>query len=458
MTKDDNYDLIVIGGGSGGVATARRAAHHGARVALAEAGRVGGTCVLRGCVPKKLLMYAAQYGEALREAVGYGWKLGDQTPSFRMQAWQAAKTRETSRLEQVYRDLLHGSGVELIGTHARLDGPGAVRAAERLLRAPHIVLATGSSPIRDSIEGIAECPTSDDLLELTELPASAAVVGGGYIAIEFASMLARLGVRATVLYRDRLPLRGFDEDLRTRVATALVAAGVVLKPSLAPTRIAREGGGWRLDLPDGQTLFEPWVLNATGRRPNSSGLGLETVGITTDAKRAVPVDSQRRTKARGVYAIGDLTNQHNLTPVAIAQGRALADRLFGEGPPLSELDHVPTAVFTLPPLGTVGLSEQELVAQGRSAIVYEADFRPMRAAFCGGTERCYMKMLVDPRTDFVLGLHMLGGDAPEIIQSLAVALSAGATKSHFDSTIAVHPTAAEEWVLMRQPTRRIAGL
>jgi glutathione reductase (NADPH) len=452
----DDFDLITLGAGSGGVAASRRAALHGAKVAVIEAGRVGGTCVLRGCVPKKLLMYAAAYGDALIEAAGYGWQLPLDAPGFDMARWQAAKTAETTRLEAVYRANLAQSGIELIAGHGRFVDAHTVVVGARQLRAQQILIATGASPVRDSIAGIAPCATSDDLLDLTSLPDHATIVGGGYIAVEFASMLARLGVPVTLLYRDRLPLRGFDEDLRTRLATALTQAGVVLKPGQAPLRVDGAPGAWRLALPNGETLSTPWVLNATGRRPNTAALDLAAAGLEPDAAGAVPVNNRCETALLHVHAIGDVTNRLNLTPVAIAEGRAVADRLFGGAamPPVN-LDLVTSAVFALPPIGTLGPSEAELAAAGTKLRVYEADFKPMRHVFTGRSERCYMKLLVDDASDRVLAVHMLGADAPEIVQSLAVAVTAGATKAHFDATVAVHPTSAEEFVLMRTPARRV---
>ena len=449
----DSYDLVVIGAGSGGVAASRRAAAHGAKVAIIESSRVGGTCVIRGCVPKKLLMYAAAYGDAFREAAGYGWSVGH--PHFEMSRWAAAKAAETQRLEHVYRQLLAGSKVELIEGRAVLDGPRRVRVGERVLQARHVLIATGAATVRDSIPGIADCPTSDDLLDLQALPPQAAVIGSGYIALEFASILARLGTKVSLFYRARLPLRGFDEDLRTRAASELQAAGVELHPGAAPREVQRAGGQWLLIADDERMREYPFVLNATGRRPNTAGLGLETVGVTPGPDGTVPIDAQMRTTADGVYAIGDVTNRVNLTPVAIAEGRALADSLFGPAPRTVDLSLVASAVFTLPPIASIGPTEADALAAGRKLKVYEADFRPMRQAFIDGNERCYMKLLVDATDDRVLAAHMIGADAPEIVQSLAVAVTAGVTKAQFDRTIAVHPTAAEEFVLMREPSRTV---
>lgn len=446
----EDYDLITLGAGSGGVAASRRAALHGARVAIVEGGRVGGTCVLRGCVPKKLLMYAAQYGDALQEARGYGWQLGETQDDarFDMPAWAAAKAAETTRLEGIYRQMLAGSGVQLVEGWGRLVAPHTVRVGDRSLTARHILVATGGAPVRDSIPGIDACATSDDLLDLQALPARAAVVGGGFIAVEFASMLARLGVQVALFYRGNLPLRGFDAMLRSAAASALQAAGVELHPGVVPQRIQRDGRQFLLVLGQDRMLAFPWVLNATGRRPNTAGLGLPV-----DAQGAVPVDDQCDTTLPGVHAIGDVTNRKNLTPVAIAEGRALADRLFGPGHRPVDLRLVPSAVFMLPPLATVGPTEEEALAAGHRLDVFETDFRPMKQAFIGGAERTAMKLLVDADSQRVLAVHMAGADAPEIVQSLAVALTAGATKDHFDRTIAMHPTAAEEFMLMRQPSR-----
>ena len=450
-----DYDLITLGAGSGGVAASRRAALHGAKVAVIEGSRVGGTCVIRGCVPKKLMMYAAQYGDAFREAAGYGWDLG--AARFDMSRWAASKADETQRLEDVYRQMLASGKVDLIEGWARITGPNTVAVGNRTLTAKHLLIATGAAPVRDSIPGIEHCATSDDLLDLTALPPRAAVIGGGYIAVEFASILARLGVVVSMFYRDRLPLRRFDEDLRTRAAAALAVAGIELHPGAAPMRVRHGDADLVLDLPDGSASTFPFVLNATGRRPNTAGLGLETLSLASDRFGAVPVDAQLRTPVQGVYAIGDVTNKRNLTPVAIAEGRALADSLFSPEAREVDLSLVATGVFTLPPIATIGPSEADALAAGHSLKVFEADFRPMRQTFFGGAERSYMKLLVDAASDRVLAVHMLGTAAPEIVQSLAVALTCGATKAQLDRTIAVHPTAAEEFVLMRAPSRTLEG-
>jgi len=449
---DYDFDLLTLGAGSGGVAASRRAAMHGAKVAAIEGSRVGGTCVIRGCVPKKLMMYAARYGDAIREAAGYGWSV--EHPRFEMARWASAKAAETSRLERVYHHLLEGAKVELIEGWARVDGPHTVIVGERKLTARHLLIATGASPVRDSIPGIEDCATSDELLDLQSLPPRAAVVGSGYIACEFASILSRLGVEVSMFFRSRLPLRGFDEDLRTRTAAALTANGVHLHPGTAPTRIQRAGASFMLIAADERVREFPFVLNATGRAPNTRGLGLETLGITLGPAGEVPVNASLATAAAEVHAIGDVTNKKNLTPVAIAEGRALADSLFGAEPREVDLSLVPSAVFTLPPLATVGMNESEAAEAGHSVDVYESEFRPMRQAFIDGKEQTYMKLLVDAGDQRVLGIHMLGTDAPEIIQSLAVAMSCGATKPQFDRTIAMHPTAAEEFMLLRAPTRR----
>ena len=451
MNLAEDFDLIVIGAGSGGVAASRRAAAHGARVLVVEADRVGGTCVIRGCVPKKLMMYAAGFAQAFEEARGYGW-IGV-SGRFDMGRWAEAKAREVGRLEGIYREMLADSGVQLAAGHARLLGAGTVAVGSRELGAGRVLVATGGAPAHDAIPGLALALTSNDLLELRELPATLLVVGGGYIAVEFASILAGLGVQVTLAFRDTLPLRGFDADLRSRLAQALAARGITLAGGVGLKSLERTADGFAVHRADGSMLTAEAALNATGRAPNTAGIGLVEVGVRLDPRGAVAVDADSRSSVPGIWAIGDVTNRLNLTPVAIAEGRAFADTEFGRRP--TRVDHrgVASAVFTDPPIATVGLTEGAAIGAG-PVDIYEADFRPMKTAFAGGSVRTYMKLVVDGLSERVLGVHMIGADAPEIVQSLAVALTCGATKRDFDRTVAVHPTAAEEFVLMREPVRR----
>jgi glutathione reductase (NADPH) len=445
------YDLVVVGAGSGGVAASRRAAAHGARVLIVEADRVGGTCVIRGCVPKKLMMYAAGFAQAFDDARGYGWT--GVSGTFEMRRWADAKAAEIDRLEGIYRKMLADSGVELATGRARLLGGGAVAVGERTVRSPRLLIATGGAPAHEALPGLAQAMSSNEVLDLRELPASVLVVGGGYIAVEFASILTGLGVHVTLAFRDTHPLRGFDTDLRTRLAVALAARGITVACGAGLTALERSDAGFALHRADGSVLHAAAALNATGRRPNTAGLGLAEAGVALNAAGAVAVDADSRTSADGVWAIGDVTHRVNLTPVAIAEGRAFADTEFGRRP--ARVDHrtVASAVFTDPPIATVGLSEADAAVLGPIDI-FESDFRPMKSAFAGGMARSYMKLVVDSLNDRVLGVHMIGADAPEIVQSLAVALTCGATKRDFDRTLAVHPTAAEEFVLMREPVRR----
>ena len=454
----DEFDLVVIGAGSGGVAASRRAAAHGARVLIVEADRVGGTCVIRGCVPKKLMMYAAGFAQAFEEARGYGWQV--ENPTFEMSRWADAKAAEINRLEGIHRKLLVDSGVELATGRARLLGGGSVAHSvtigNRTVRAARVLVATGGAPAHDALPGLAGAMTSNDVLDLREVPASLLVVGGGYIAVEFASILAGLGSKVTLAFRDTLPLRGFDTDLRQRLATALQARGIQLAAGVALQALQRSATGFVLQRADGSALHAAAALNATGRQPNTANLGLTDAGVQLDARGAVAVDADSRSSAAGIWAIGDVTQRVNLTPVAIAEGRAFADTEFGRRP--ARVDHrtVASAVFTDPPIATVGLSEDQAARLG-PVDIFESDFRPMKTAFAGGNTRSYMKLVVDGLNDRVLGVHMIGADAPEIVQSLAVALTCGATQRDFDRTVAVHPTAAEEFVLMREPVRRHAA-
>ena len=452
MTTDTayDYDLITLGAGSGGVAASRRASALGAKVLIAENSRVGGTCVIRGCVPKKLMMYAASFADSFDYARGYGWSFGE--PAFDMSRWADAKAAELDRLEGIYLGMLERAGVTLVRGHARIVAPHTVEIDGQRHTARHILIATGGHPNTDTIPGLELAMTSNGILDLREIPESLLVVGAGFIALEFASIMARLGSQVHLVYRGELPLRGFDNDLRQRVARALEAKGVQLHAGHAPQQLERDGAGYVLHLEGGGQVRASAVLNATGRSPNSHDIGLESVGISVNKKGAIPVDADSRTCVDHIWAVGDVTDRVNLTPVAIAEGRAMVESVFGNTPRRVDHSVVASAVFTDPPLGTVGLTEVEAADKGPIR-VFESDFRPMKDAFVDGQGRSYMKLVVDAASDKVLGIHMVGADAPEIIQSLAVAISCGATKADFDRTIAVHPTAAEEFVLMREPSR-----
>ena len=446
------HDLIVIGGGSGGVAGSRRAAAHGAKVAIVEADRFGGTCVIRGCVPKKLMMYAASFAHQFKDAEGFGWT--DVQARFEMARWADAKKREIDRLEGVYDDMLVNGGVEPVRGHGRIVSAHEVDVGGRRLAAPRILVATGGAPAAGAFPGLAAAMTSNEVLDLREVPETLLVMGGGYIAVEFASILSALGSRVTLAYRDNHPLRGFDAELRGRLALALRERGIALACGVALERLERDGAGFALHRADGSVLRAAAALNATGRKPNTAGLGLAEVGVKLDTRGAIVVDDDSRSAVPSIWAVGDVTDRVNLTPVAIAEARAFADTEFAKDP--RRVDHrvVASAVFTDPPIGTVGLTEQQAALRG-PVDVYAADFRPMKEAFFGGSQRTFMKLVVDGLDQRVLGVQMIGPDAPEIVQSLAVAVTCGARKADFDRTIAVHPTVAEEFMLMRTPVRRV---
>lgn len=449
MTKQ--VDLIVVGAGSGGIAAARRAASHGATVVLMEGSRIGGTCVLRGCVPKKLMMYASGFAHSMEEAAGFGWN--ELSGTFDLARWSSAKAAELTRLEAIYRTMLAESRVHVVTGRAELAGEGMVRVGGDTWRAPRILIATGGAPDQTALPGLRHAMTSDDVLDLQQLPASLLVIGAGYVGVEFASILRGLGVQVTLAYRSELPLRGFDQELRSLAADAMARRGIHIVPQARLIALEKNPDGYVLTRADGDPLRAGSVLNATGRRPQTADLGLESSNVRTDAAGAIVVDEDGRTSAPGIWAIGDVTNRINLTPVAIAEGRAFADSHFGGRPVRADRRRVASAVFCDPPLASVGLTEEQARTQG-PVDVYTSHFRPMKTAFIHGEQRTFMKLLVDGRDERVLGAHMLGPDAPEIVQALAVAISAGASKHDFDRTMALHPTAAEEFVLMREPARR----
>jgi glutathione reductase (NADPH) len=447
-----HFDLITIGGGSGGVAASRRAAAHGAKVAVIEKADFGGTCVHRGCIPKKLLMYASQFRNSFDIAGAFGWAAG--ATRFSMSEWQDTKTAELERLESVYRDMLHNAKVDIINGVADIISPQRVRVGDRELTCDRLLIATGGRWTVAAIPGLEKALTSDDVLNLRTVPKRLAVIGAGYIGMEFASMFARLGSEVSIFFRGQHPLKGFDQDLRIRLSQALEQAGLQLFAQAEIESVGQVGNGYLLKAKGEQPMPFDAVLNATGRIPNTDNLGLERIGLDVTAEAAIPVNSYSETHIPGVYAIGDVTNRKNLTPVAIAEGRAFADTVFGGLDVAFHHDQVATAVFTDPSIGTVGLTEAQAAERG-AAVIYASQFRPMATAFAKRKEYSYMKLVVDAGSDRVLGIHMIGPDAPEIIQSLAVALRANVMKHQFDQTVAVHPTTAEEFVLMREPVRRI---
>ncbi|MCX7341785.1 MAG: glutathione-disulfide reductase [Hyphomicrobiales bacterium] len=450
-----DVDLFVIGAGSGGTRAARISAGHGARVMVAEEDRIGGTCVIRGCVPKKLYVYASRFADDMADAEAFGWSVG--RPSFDWPKLRDAVAAEVTRLSGLYRKGLSGAGVEIAEERAVVAGPGLVRLVRsgEIIKARHILVATGGHPVLEPvIPGGHLGITSNEVFHLPALPRRMAVVGGGYIALEFASVFARLGVEITLIHRGDNVLRGFDQDIRTRLRDALARSGITLKLGHTITRIHDGRHGIRhVTLQDGTALDVDAVLVATGRRANTSGLGLETAGVVLNPDGSIPVDAGSQTACPGIYAVGDVTNRVNLTPVAIREGHAVADTLFGGKPWTVKHFPIATAVFTTPEIGTIGLSEHDAVTAGHAVTVFDTQFRPMRSTMTGREDRTYMKLIVDSDTDKVLGAHMLGPDSGEIIQALGVAVTMGATKADFDRTIALHPSAAEEFVTMRSPRK-----
>ncbi|MEX6724370.1 glutathione-disulfide reductase [Parapedomonas caeni] len=446
-----DYDLFVIGAGSGGVRAARIAASHGARVAVAEEYRVGGTCVIRGCVPKKLLVYASHYGEDFDDAAGYGWRLpADARPTLDWVSLRDNVQAEVSRLNGLYMQTLGNAGVEIIPSRAVLVDEHTLQLDGRRVTARHILIAVGARPSLPDIPGAELGITSNEAFHLETLPRRVIVSGGGYIATEFAGIFHGLGAETVQLYRGETILRGWDDELRTRLQAIYQDKGIHVRTGATLARLDRAADGAIIaTLTDGSTLAADSVLHAIGRVPNTAGLGLESAGVATDAAGAVLVDADQRTSTGHIYAVGDVTNRVQLTPVAIKEGHAFADTVFGGKPWRADHDTIPSAVFSQPALASVGLTEAEARQKFNDIKVFRSDFRPMKHTVAGRAERSLCKLVVDGATDRVLGAHMLGADAAEIIQAVAIAVKMGATKAQFDATIAVHPTAAEEFVLMR---------
>ena len=451
MTQPFDYDLVVIGAGSGGVRLSRMSAGRGARVAVVENRYLGGTCVNVGCVPKKLFVYGAHIHDELEDAVGYGWRLSADHSQFDWPTLVANKNSEIERLNGIYRRLLEGAGVDIIEGTAKLADAHTVVAGERALTAERIVIATGSWPFLPNIPGREYLLTSNEMFYLPQLPAEAVVWGGGYIAVEFAGILAGLGVKTTLIYRGDLFLRGFDDDVREFVAAEMRKKGVNLLFGTNIESVSVGESGYCITLSDGTELETGLVMAATGRRPLTDSLGLDALGVATDESGYIKVNADFQTSVPSIYALGDVIGTPQLTPVALAQAMALSRRLYADGQGSVDYTLIPTAVFCQPPIGTVGLTEAEARQQGDNIKVFRTDFRPMKYTMSGRDERCLMKLVVDGSNDRVLGAHMVGADAGEIIQGLAVAMRAGATKADFDATLGIHPTAAEEFVTMREP-------
>jgi glutathione reductase (NADPH) len=447
-----DYDLFVIGAGSGGTRASRIAASLGARVAVAEHHRAGGTCVIRGCVPKKLLVYASHFHEDFEDARGYGWTVGE--PSFSWPALIANKDVEIARLERVYEGLLEKAGATLLRGTARVVGPNAVELDGKRITSRYILVATGGWPFKPIVPGVEHCITSNEVFELREQPRRVLVVGGGYIAVEFAGIFRGLGSEVTLSYRGDRILRGFDDDVRTHVQDEMTKKGVRIQLRSVVAGVERDArGALIVRFVDGRTPIEvDAVLSGTGRLPSTRDLGLEEAGVALGENGEVVVDRFCASSVPSIYAVGDVTDRIALTPVAIKEGHAVALTLFGNQPtPVDHVD-VPSAVFSQPPVGTVGFTEAEAKARCHELEIYKSTFRPMKHTLSGRDERTMMKLIVDRPSQRVVGVHIVGADAPEIVQGIGIAVKAGLTKAQFDATVGIHPTAAEELVTMRDKT------
>jgi len=442
------FDLFVIGAGSGGVRAARMAAERGARVAVAEDAAFGGTCVNLGCIPKKLYSFAAHYAESFDEAHGYGWAA--ERPAFDWPKLKANRASEVSRLNAIYGQLMRGAGAAVIEGRARITGTHEVEVNGVRHAAERILVATGGWPVPPEVPGGDLAISSNEIFDLAQFPRRLVVVGGGYIACEFASIFNGLGAKVTQLYRGEQILRGFDDEVRDFVANEMRKKGVDVRVGVKVSALERGADGIRVLLAGGGELLADAVLYATGRAPNSRGLGLESLGVSLAPNGAIEVDEHYRTNVPSIYALGDVIDRVQLTPVALAEAMALVDELFGGTGRRVDYTHIPTAVFTHPNIGTIGFTESAARARFEKIRVYRTDFKPLRHTLSGHTERTLMKLVVDDASDKVVGLHMVGADAGETIQGFAVAMKAGATKAVFDATLGIHPTAAEEFVTMRQ--------
>jgi len=449
MTDQYDYDLFVIGAGSGGVRASRVAASYGARVAVAEEHRVGGTCVIRGCVPKKLLVYGSHFAEELQDAAHYGWSVAGM--SFDWPTLRDTVLRDVDRLNAAYIQTLENNRVEHFLERATIVGPHAVRLASgREITAGHILVAVGAWPVVPDFPGNEHCITSNEVFHLETLPRRIVIQGAGYIAMEFAGIFNALGCEVTVVNRSDQILRGYDETLRDRLLQISMARGIDYKFNRPLRQVEKQDdGSFLVTIGDRSPIPADAVLVATGRRPKTAGLGLEAVGIETGPNGAIPVDEYNRTSCPSIYAVGDVTDRVQLTPVAIREGHAFADTVFGKSPRTIDYACIPSAVFSQPPLAGVGLTEGQARMAFGNVKVFTSDFRPMKNVFAGRMERGLYKLVVDANTDRVLGVHMIGPDSAEILQAAAIAVKAGLTKAQFDDTVAIHPSMAEELVLMR---------
>jgi glutathione reductase (NADPH) len=448
-------DLFVIGGGSGGVRAARIAAGYGARVTIAEEYRMGGTCVIRGCVPKKLLVYASHFHQEFEDAVGFGWTVPQ--PTFDWATLIANKDKEIARLEAAYTTNVEKSGAKVLKTRAVLEDAHTLRLASgEAVRSKYVLIATGGAPNHgEAIPGIEHVISSNEAFHLPQLPRRIVIQGGGYIALEFACIFAGFGSDVTVIYRGDNILRGFDEDVRTHVRSEMEKAGITILTGCTVARVDKHAHDFTTHLSNGSSIASDKVMFAIGRHPNIRGLGLEKAGVALDAKNGgIAVDGFSKTSADNIYAVGDVTHRINLTPVAIREGHAFADTVFGKREVRVDHADIPTAVFSQPEVGTVGLTEAQACERFARVDIYKATFRPMKATMSGRDTRMLMKLVVDGATDRVVGCHIVGDGAAEMVQVLGIAVKMKATKADFDATMALHPTAAEELVTMRNPTAR----
>ena len=444
-----DYDLFVIGAGSGGVRAARMSASHGAKVAVAEEYRVGGTCVIRGCVPKKLFVYASHFAEEFEDAAGFGWTVAD--AKFDWPTLVKNKDAEIDRLNGIYTKNLEASGVEILQGRAIVKDANTVTLDGRDITAKYILVAVGGTPFMPQIEGVEHAISSNEAFHIEVLPKDIIVVGGGYIAVEFAGIFNGLGVDTTLVYRGAQILRGFDNEVRDHLAAEMAVKGVSIKTESDIAAITKTDNGYTVTYQDGSTQDTGLVMYATGRVPMTDGLGLENAGVELGAKGEIKVDAYSKTNIDSIYAVGDVTARAELTPVAIREGAAFAETVFNDNPLAVDHSIIPTAVFSQPSIGTVGLGEEAAREAGHEIDVYAASFRPMKNTLSGNPEKTLMKLIVNKADDKVLGLHIVGPDSGEMIQAFGVAITMGATKAQFDATIAVHPTAAEELVTFKQP-------